>query len=144
MYLITKKNGKQFFFCRPTDSTFKENEKKFGQPNFFLFLIYRPTDSTKMARHKSAILKINRPWPRVIQLWYHPQWYQNHSQTTLRYFFRRVRHPAPTTFPNGIALISVIRLVIILCIYRNWRKPLYFSSMCMCRRCLILLFCLFE
>ena len=59
--------GKLTFFSfflpdRPTEH-FPCKKKKPLARIFFIFFIYQPTDSIRIARQRSAILKINRPWP---------------------------------------------------------------------------------
>ena len=56
--------GSFFFSFRPTDPNLYISEKKSSSPNFFLFSFSRPTDCSHKARQKSAILKINRLWPK--------------------------------------------------------------------------------
>ncbi len=51
-----------FFLIQPTDPNLYTSEKKSSSPIFF-FSFSRPTDCLHKARQKSAILKINRPWP---------------------------------------------------------------------------------
>ena len=106
-----KKIGNLFFFlfC----------EKNFG--NQFFFFIYRPTDSTQMARHKSAILKINRPWPYeqmvVMQAVFgegrwlrHCDWYLSKSNSCMLLWLQKPTDHNHST--QGCPLFCLINIMI--------------------------------
>ncbi len=65
-YFEKQKINLWFFFCRPTDRLNISKKWKKVWSKFGKFSIYWPTDSTKMARQKSAMLKINWPWPKIL------------------------------------------------------------------------------
>ncbi len=57
----------EFYACMLSDLgvTFVPHMYRPMEEELTLALIYQPTDSTQMARHKSAFLQINRLWPNT-------------------------------------------------------------------------------